>query len=97
MSEPRHRLEPADPTTAFDLSNYPPPINIRSIDFNAVAPSGRASAPVQYTPVSETRHPTGDGPDQWAEEAVPESVSPEPEPVSPEPTAPEADDLALAR
>jgi hypothetical protein len=84
MSEPRHRLEPA---SASVFASYPPP-NVRSIDFDAVAPSRTSTPPERYVAAPAVRTPSGDGPDQWAEEPVPESTAPE--------AASESDDLALA-
>ncbi len=68
MSIPRHRLEPTQ--TASDLASYPPPVEVRSIDFHAVAPM---RMPQQYAPAASDRSPSGDGPDQWAENSTPES------------------------
>jgi len=89
MSEPRHRLEPA---SASVFASYPPP-NVRSIDFDAVAPS-RTSPPLpeRYVAAPAVRTPSGDGPDQWAEEPVPESTALE----AATEAASESDDLALA-
>jgi hypothetical protein len=81
MSNPRHRLDPADVTVA--LASYPPP-GVRSRDFDAVEPS----RPAQYIAPRSTHSPTGDGPDQWAEEPVPASAAPE--------SGSESDELELA-
>jgi hypothetical protein len=79
MSDPRHRLEPAP--SASDLASYPPP-PVVSRDFDAVTPLAKATQatqatqatmPALYIPPRATHTPSGDGPDQWAEDPTPES------------------------
>lgn len=71
MSDPRHRLDPADSSTdlAEELATYPPPVvtdadpaSIDTVDADPVVP---AAAPERYEPPLELHMPSGEGPHQW--------------------------------